>query len=47
MKADLVRQGYDPATVSDKIYVNHPERGAFVPLDAPIFDRIQARSLRF
>jgi hypothetical protein len=47
VKADLVRQGYDPSAVSDAIYVDHPERGAFVPLDASLFERIQTRSLRF
>jgi fatty-acyl-CoA synthase len=47
MKSDLVRQGYDPAAVSDKIYLDHPERGAFVPIDTALFDCIQARTLRF
>jgi fatty-acyl-CoA synthase len=47
MKSDLVRQGYDPATVSDRIYLDHPERGAFAPVDATLFERIQARTLRF
>jgi fatty-acyl-CoA synthase len=47
MKSDLVRQGYDPAAVSDKLYLDHPEHGAFVPVDAALFARIQARTLRF
>jgi hypothetical protein len=47
MKSDLVRQGFDPAAVPDQIYLDHPELGAFVPVDAVLFDRIQARSLRF
>jgi fatty-acyl-CoA synthase len=45
-KSDLVRQGYDPATVSDKVYLDHPERETFIRVDAALFDRIQARSLR-
>jgi len=47
MKSDLVRQGFDPAAAPDQIYLDHPELGAFVPVDAVLFDRIQARSLRF
>jgi fatty-acyl-CoA synthase len=46
VKADLVRQGYDPSSVPDKIYFDDPELGTFVPLDAMLFDRIQTRSLR-
>jgi fatty-acyl-CoA synthase len=47
MKSDLVRQGYDPATMSDKVYLDHPEHGAFMRVDAALFERIQAGSLRF
>jgi hypothetical protein len=46
MKADLARQGYDPTSVPDKIFFDHPERGRFVPMDVALFDRIQTRTLR-
>ncbi len=46
MKSDLVRQGYDPSSISDKIFFDHPECGSFVLMDGALFDRIQAGSLR-
>jgi fatty-acyl-CoA synthase len=45
-KADLARQGYDPSSVPDQMFFDHPERGSFVPLDVELFDRIQTRALR-
>jgi fatty-acyl-CoA synthase len=46
MKSDLMRQGYDPAIVSDRVFLDHPEHGAFIRVDAALFDRVQARLLR-
>ena len=40
-KAELAREGYDPATTSDVIYVDDPRRQAFVRLDAALYDSIQ------
>ncbi len=40
-KADLVRQGYDPAATSDAIYFDWPERDAFIHVDSTVYDRIQ------
>jgi len=40
-KADLVRQGYDPAATSDTIYFDCGERDAFVRLESAGYDRIQ------
>jgi fatty-acyl-CoA synthase len=40
-KADLVRQGYDPAATSDAIYFDCAERDTFVRLESAVYDRIQ------
>jgi fatty-acyl-CoA synthase len=40
-KTDLVRQGYDPALVSDPIYFDNPLSNAFDLLDNSLFERIQ------
>jgi fatty-acyl-CoA synthase len=45
-KSALVRDGYDPVTISDAIYFNDRERQAFVPLDKSLYDRIQSGQLR-
>jgi fatty-acyl-CoA synthase len=45
-KADLVRQGYDPAASSDTLYFDNPEQGAFTPLDQPLYQRIQIGAVR-
>jgi fatty-acyl-CoA synthase len=45
-KADLVRQGYDPAATSDALYFSHPAERAFVPLDAQLYKRIQSGEVR-
>ena len=45
-KTDLVRDGFDPAAVSDPLYVRHPATRSFVPLDAPIADSIARGILR-
>ena len=45
-KTDLVREGYDPATCADQLYFDHPESKIFLPLDAALFDRIQAGQIR-
>jgi fatty-acyl-CoA synthase len=42
----FVREGYDPVATGDVIYFNHPERRAFVRLDAELYDRIQACQVR-
>jgi fatty-acyl-CoA synthase len=45
-KTDLVRQGYDPETIADPIYFDHPELQRFVPLDKATYGRIQAGEIR-
>jgi fatty-acyl-CoA synthase len=44
-KQQLVREGYDPATVGDALYFDDAARGAYVPLDAAIFQRLQSGRL--
>jgi fatty-acyl-CoA synthase len=39
-KIDLVRQGFDPAACREPIYFNDPQRRAFVPLDAMLYQQI-------
>ena len=41
-KADLVREGYDPAAIADPVYFNDPLREEFVRLDQVLYQRIQA-----
>ena len=45
-KSDLVREGYDPASATDAIYFNDPERQAFVRLDSALYERIQRQQVR-
>jgi len=45
-KTELVRQGYDPETVADPIYFDHPGLQSFVALDKATYDRIQAGHIR-
>jgi fatty-acyl-CoA synthase len=37
---------YDPAACSDPLYVQLPERGAYVALDAALYARIRAAQVR-
>jgi len=45
-KIDLVREGFDPEKVHEPLYLAHPERGGFVPLDAELHARILEGALR-
>lgn len=45
-KQDLVRVGFDPNRTSDALFVHHREIGAFVRIDAAVFERILARGMR-
>jgi fatty-acyl-CoA synthase len=46
-KNGLAAEGYDPNRIEDRLYLNHPQRGAFVPLDATVYDQIQRGLIRF
>jgi fatty-acyl-CoA synthase len=45
-KMDLAKDGFDPGATGDPIYVNDPAIKAFVRLDRPLYDRIQAAQVR-
>jgi fatty-acyl-CoA synthase len=45
-KSDLAQAGYDPARTGDQIYFNDNIRGAFVPMDVALHQRIQSGELR-
>jgi fatty-acyl-CoA synthase len=46
-KVEMVREGFDPAVVSEPLYFLDPDRGAYVPLDTALYDRIQSGQIRF
>lgn len=45
-KVDLVREGFDPELVADPIYFDDVSAGAYVPIDATLYRRIQSGELR-
>ena len=45
-KVDLVREGFDPAKLSDRLYFRDPEKGRYVPLDVGAFERIESGQIR-
>ena len=45
-QTELKRQGFDLTVVRDPIYFDDPEQGAYVPLDAALYERIDAGKVR-
>jgi len=45
-KQELADEGYDPRRVPDALYVDDPARGAYVPLDAALHERLCSGQLR-
>ena len=45
-KVDLVREGFDPTKLSDRLFFRDPEKGRYVPLDINAFERIEAGQVR-
>jgi len=45
-KTDLVGDGFDPAHITDQLYVDDPRTGAYVALDAALYDDICAGRFR-
>ena len=45
-KVDLVREGFDPAAISDPVYFNDPQARAFVRLDPTLYQRIGSGQVR-
>lgn len=47
VKVDLRKDGYDPARVSDPLYVLPPHGREYVPLDAALYEKIQSGAAGF
>jgi fatty-acyl-CoA synthase len=45
-KAELVADGFDPDATTEPIYVNARDQEAYVQVDKPLYDRIQAGLMR-
>jgi fatty-acyl-CoA synthase len=45
-KFNLVAQGFDPARTRDPVYLDDPERRAFVRVDPELYGRLQAGQVR-
>jgi fatty-acyl-CoA synthase len=45
-KVDLVREGFDPRTLTDRLFFRDPEKGRYVPLDVGAFERIESGQIR-
>jgi fatty-acyl-CoA synthase len=45
-KQDLARSGFDPSLTTDALFVNDRDAGAFVPLDASMFECIRSGRMR-
>jgi fatty-acyl-CoA synthase len=45
-KNELIREGFDPATISDAVYFDDPERQAYLRLDDALFQRIETGQIR-
>jgi fatty-acyl-CoA synthase len=45
-KVDLVREGFNPATLSDQLFFRDPGKGRYLPLDASAFERIESGEIR-
>jgi fatty-acyl-CoA synthase len=45
-KVNLVKEGFDPAAIEDDLYFRDPTNGGFVPLDRPLYARIQSGEVR-
>jgi fatty-acyl-CoA synthase len=45
-KSDLIRQGFDPASTTDAIYLNEASQRTYIALDSAVFRRIQDGTIR-
>ena len=45
-KVDLVKDGFDPERLDDRLYFDDPEQSAFVTLDPPLHQRITSGQVR-
>jgi fatty-acyl-CoA synthase len=45
-KQDLIRAGFDPRNVSDPLFFRGAKSGSFLPLDADVYARLSAGTIR-
>ncbi len=45
-KVELVKQGFDPSSVSDPLYFRHPDKRRYVPLERGLYDSLAAGEIR-
>ncbi|HVP29693.1 MAG TPA: long-chain-acyl-CoA synthetase [Myxococcota bacterium] len=45
-KVELVAEGFDPSTIAEPLFFADAEKRSFVPLDAALYERIQAGEIR-
>ncbi|WP_414832635.1 long-chain-acyl-CoA synthetase [Afifella sp. YEN Y35] len=45
-KVDLVREGFDPNRIADPLYMLHPEKQTYVPLDTGLYEEVESGDLR-
>jgi fatty-acyl-CoA synthase len=45
-KINLVREGFDPQTIADRLYFDDPRAGGYVRLDADLYRQIQSGGVR-
>jgi fatty-acyl-CoA synthase len=46
-KVDLVKEGFDPSTIADPLYVWDVEAQAYIPLDTHVYERIKSGAMNF
>jgi fatty-acyl-CoA synthase len=46
-KVDLVTEGFDPSKTSDPLFVMDADKGAYVPIDVPMFAKLMSGAHRF
>lgn len=46
-KVDLVKEGFDPQKIADRLFFSHPKKGAYVAIDAALYKQIQGGEFRF
>jgi fatty-acyl-CoA synthase len=46
-KQELMKAGFDPSRIGDKLYFDDPRTQAYVPVDAALFAAIEAGAIRF
>ena len=45
-KVDLVKEGFDPTTIADPIWFDHPGEGRYVRLDPDLHAQILSKAVR-